>query len=153
MIDIDIDTEAIGIADAKSYTELVKTAINQTLIHENIKLSGEISVKFVNDEEIKELNAMYRGKDKATDVLSFPMYSKDEIDKLKGFAVLGDIVISIDRAKAQAAEYGHGLEREIAFLAVHSTLHLLGYDHDDDMAEGEMFTKQEEILQKVGMIR
>ena len=100
---------------------------------------AEVSVMIVCDKEIQELNLQYRGMDKPTDVLSFPMEDEE---------YLGDIVISLPRARAQAEEYGHSIEREIAFLTAHSMLHLMGYDHED-----EMFAKQEEILNELGYKR
>jgi len=95
------------------------------------------SLVLTDDEEIKDLNLKFRGIDSPTDVLSFPA---DESD------YLGDIFISVDRLIVQAAEYGHSPEREFAFLLVHGILHLLGYDHENEEAEREMFSKQEEIL-------
>jgi len=107
-----------------------------------------VSITFTDNESIRELNREYRDIDRATDVLSFPM--DDEGDDV----VLGDIVISLERAKEQAIEYGHSLEREISFLCVHSTLHLLGYDHETgEEDEKEMFMKQEEILKILGQNR
>jgi len=105
--------------------------------------NSELSVTFVNDEEIRKLNAKFRGKDEPTDVLSFPM----------GGELLGDIVINADAAVRQAREYGHSLRRELAFLAAHSMLHLLGFDHKDKAEEDEMCEKQEEILKTLGIGR
>ncbi|MEO3947403.1 rRNA maturation RNase YbeY [Gorillibacterium sp. CAU 1737] len=135
---------------------------------------GRVELTFVNDEEIRQLNQDYRGKDKATDVLSFPMMDEElddsEIDysdleelseedgEEPGDFVeeesLGDIVISVDRALAQAEEYGHSFEREVGFLFVHGFLHLIGYDHEEGPEEEkEMFAKQEAILEKAGLLR
>jgi len=102
---------------------------------------GEVSVSLVNNEEIHELNLKYRGIDAPTDVLSFPM---------DGY-ILGDIVISMEKAIEQAKEYGYGIERELGFLVAHGMLHLLGYDHEDKSSEREMFTAQEGILEAVGL--
>jgi probable rRNA maturation factor len=118
---------------------------------------GEISVTFVNDEEIQEINRTYRQMDKPTDVLSFPMYEADE-EEIEVFEdeplLLGDIIISIPTAIAQAEEYNHSFDRELGFLAVHGFLHLLGYDHEEgELAEKEMFAKQEEILAAHGLVR
>jgi probable rRNA maturation factor len=118
---------------------------------------GEISVTFVNDEEIQEINRTYRQMDKPTDVLSFPMYEADE-EEIEVFEdeplLLGDIIISIPTAIAQAEEYNHSFDRELGFLAVHGFLHLLGYDHEEgELAEQEMFAKQEEILAAHGLVR
>ncbi|HEX7056944.1 MAG TPA: rRNA maturation RNase YbeY [Bacilli bacterium] len=123
---------------------------------------GEVALTFVDDAKIRALNKEYRGLDKATDVLSFPMleskeeepeifYDAKEADTLP--ELLGDIVISVPRAQAQSEEYGHSLEREIGFLFVHGFLHLLGYDHQDEASEKAMFTLQEEILREAGVAR
>ena len=117
---------------------LIKKAVKTTLKSENWQGRAEVSVTFVDDEQIKELNAAHRGIDSATDVLSFPLNDGDDIGE-----ELGDIVISMERADYQAKEYGHSLDRELAFLAVHSTLHLLGYDHmteeEDKAGENPFF--------------
>lgn len=124
--------------------------------------TGEVSLTFVDDEAIRELNRAYRDKDKSTDVLSFPMWEGDEeeivYDEEDAPAaeqdLLGDIVISVPTALRQSEEYGHSLEREIGFLFVHGFLHLIGYDHEEGEAEEtEMFAKQEAILQKAGLSR
>jgi len=123
---------------------------------------GEVALTFVDDARIHELNREYRGIDRPTDVLSFSMLEGDEPDivfddpedgesALSG--MLGDIVISLERAKAQSEEYGHSLEREIGFLFVHGFLHLLGYDHETPEDEAVMFAKQEEILRRAGLTR
>lgn len=130
------------------YEELIKKAVEGTLEYEEFTADCEISVTFTDNENIRELNREYRDIDRATDVLSFPM--DDEGDDV----VLGDVVISLERAKEQAEEYGHSLEREISFLCVHSVLHLLGYDHElGEAEEKEMFEKQDEILKKLGQTR
>ena len=137
---------------------LVKTAIEKTLRHERFKKNAEVSVSFVNNEEIHALNAEFRGKDKPTDVLSFPMWEDDgiggDVDPDLGAVMLGDIVISVEKAKEQADEYGHSLTREVCFLAVHSTLHLLGYDHEtSEEHEKYMNETQEKILASMGLRR
>lgn len=141
-----------------SLRSLINRVVKATLENENFKKDAEVSVSFVNNETIHKLNLEYRGKDKPTDVLSFPMTDGDEeeddIDLSTGAVMLGDIIISAEKAMEQANEYGHGIEREICFLAVHSTLHLLGYDHEtseDD--EKYMNQTQETILQKIGLTR
>ena len=141
-----------------SLRNLINRVVKSTLENENFKKDAEVSVSFVNNETIHKLNLEYRGKDKPTDVLSFPMTDSDEeeddIDLSTGAVMLGDIIISAEKAMEQANEYGHGIEREICFLAVHSTLHLLGYDHEtseDD--EKYMNQTQEAILQKIGLTR
>ncbi len=108
------------------------------------------SIIFVEKEEIQRINREYRKIDKVTDVISFALCDDPENECSEE---LGDIFICLERAKEQALEYGHSLEREIAFLAVHGYLHLLGYDHRNEEEEKIMFEKQEEILQKAGIGR
>lgn len=137
---------------------LIRKAVTQTLALEGFSSPAEVSVSFVDNEEIHALNLEYRGKDKPTDVLSFPMWEDEEgvgdIDPAGDAVLLGDIVISAEKAVSQAEEYGHSKEREFAFLAVHSTLHLLGYDHEvSEEEEAYMNQKQEEVLVKIGLPR
>ncbi len=117
----------------------------------------DISVTVTDNIHIHELNREYRGVDRPTDVLSFPMYSFTDDDMPEegpAPVVLGDIVISAERAKEQAVEYGHSFQREISFLTVHSVLHLLGYDHEvSEKAENEMFSLQDKIMDKLGILR
>ncbi|WP_370589761.1 rRNA maturation RNase YbeY [Thermoactinomyces sp. CICC 10523] len=116
----------------------------------------EVAVTIVDNEKIHQLNREYRGIDRPTDVLSFPLWEPDEewvIDEEEEEVMLGDIVISLPKAKEQAAEYGHTLARELGFLAVHGFLHLLGYDHETEQEEKEMFSRQEEILSRIGLQR
>jgi probable rRNA maturation factor len=121
--------------------------------------TGEVALSFVTDEEIQQLNKQYRNLDRPTDVLSFAMQDPglDQLeiiyDQIAVIEPLGDIIISIPRAIAQSAEYGHSVEREIGFLFVHGFLHLIGYDHGDETAEVEMFAKQELILELAGLTR
>ena len=122
------------------FKSIIRQAISATLEYENFPCDAEVSVTLCDNEYIKKLNAKYRNKNSATDVLSFPLYdfSEEELTFLDGESVaLGDIVISIERAKVQAKEIGHGFLEEAAFLAVHSTLHLLGYDHERSADEEE----------------
>lgn len=126
---------------------------------------GEVALTFVDDAAIHELNRDYRGIDRPTDVLSFAMnesldeepeivYELEEDEELDGLTdVLGDIIVSVEKAKAQSEEYGHSIEREIGFLFVHGFLHLLGYDHQDAASDAEMMGKQEAALAKVGLTR
>jgi probable rRNA maturation factor len=137
--------------------ELIETAIEKTLRHERFKGNAELSVTFVDNEEIHRLNLAFREKDKPTDVLSFPLWDADEgfeVDPAIGAVALGDIVISAERAAEQAEEFCHSFAREVCFLAVHSTLHLLGYDHEvSEEDEKYMNETQEEILAKMGLHR
>lgn len=142
--------------------EVIKSVILKTLEYEECDFDAEVSVTIVDNDEIRAINNEQRGIDRATDVLSFPMLYFDEngdiidsdFDADGELLLLGDIVISAERAMEQAREYGHGFKREVAFLTVHSMLHLLGYDHVDD-PEGEriMFAKQDEILNLMGITR
>ena len=137
---------------------LIKKSVKEALTQEGFSYPAEVSVSFVDNEAIHKLNLEYREKDKPTDVLSFPMWEKEELSDgsaLDGHAVtLGDIIISAEKAKSQAEEYGHSLEREICFLSVHSILHLLGYDHEtSEEDEIYMKTKQEDVLVKIGLPR
>lgn len=126
---------------------------------ENQKLKGdhEVSLSFVDDEEMRMINKEYRGKDSSTDVLSFPLLDPERIDEesqIEGIPVLlGDIIISFPRAKEQALEYGHSLRREICFLICHSLLHLVGYDHLEDDERSRMESRQKEIMEKAGIGR
>ena len=132
------------------YIEIINKVTLESLKYEEFSEECEISLSFVTDDEIREINSQFRKIDSSTDVLSFPLLTFEEeeiIDKNENDEiVLGDIIISIDTAKRQAEEYEHSLEREIAFLTVHSMLHLLGYDHMEKDEEEEMFSKQKEIL-------
>lgn len=131
---------------------VIRRAISETLTHENFPYDAEVSVTLCDNEYIRRLNKAYRGKDSATDVLSFPLYDRGDFDigECISGAVLGDIVISLERAVAQASELGHGFFREVAFLAIHSTLHLLGYDHERSAEDEEAQCKaQREIIEEV----
>ena len=131
---------------------LLKKAIRTALLCENFRRDAEISLTFADNEGIRELNRSYRDKDSATDVLSFPLYDfhGGETPLGEGRVELGDIVLSLERAAEQAAELGHGFEREAAFLCVHSVLHLLGYDHERSPEDEEiMCERQREIMKKL----
>lgn len=135
---------------------LVRRCCKAVLVNEGFTDSAEISVTFVDDETIHELNKKHRNIDKSTDVLSFPMGENGEFDTNidTGAKVLGDIIISIEHAFAQAEEYGHTLQREIGFLTVHSLLHLLGYDHENGGLEAvQMREREETVLTRVGLKR
>ncbi|MBO5275050.1 MAG: rRNA maturation RNase YbeY [Clostridia bacterium] len=135
---------------------LIKKAITGALKYEEIEDAAEVSVTLVDNARIHELNLEHRDVDRPTDVLSFPMFEDEGLDEDEalGELILGDIVLSLERAKEQAEEYGHSFERECAFLCVHSVLHLLGYDHEiSEEEEKEMFARQEAILQELGITR
>ena len=132
--------------------KVVRRAIYATLEHEKFIYGAEVSVTFCDNEYIRALNKKYREKDKPTDVLSFPLYDGGcfDVGECIGGAMLGDIVISLERAKEQAKEVGNGFMREVAFLAVHSTLHLLGYDHElSPEHEEAQCASQREIISTV----
>ena len=134
-----------------SMKAIVRKAIFNTLVYEGFDRDVEVSVTFTDNEKIKELNSQYRNKNSATDVLSFPMF--DDLTNLPSLdsIPLGDIVISLERAAVQGYHLYHSLYHEVAFLAVHSTLHLLGYDHETSVEdEKEMIRKQKEIMEIIG---
>ena len=134
---------------------LVRRAVAETLRYEQFGNPVEVSVTFTDDEGIRELNQRFRGIDRPTDVLSFPLFDfeggeEPPVDELVG--MLGDIVISLETARAQAEEYGHSFEREVAFLTVHSMLHLLGYDHETGEAdEMDMRRRQRAVMERLGL--
>ena len=135
---------------------LIRRACNAVLEYEHFEGGAEISVNFVDDAQIAQLNKQYRGKDAPTDVLSFPLGENGQYDynQETGAAMLGDIVISMERAVEQAALYGHSLQREVAFLTVHSMFHLLGYDHEaGGRAAVRMREKEEATLIQLGLPR
>lgn len=133
---------------------LVKKAVLATLEFEDFGRRAEVSVTFTDNEKIHVLNREYRNVDRPTDVLSFPLSDGEDYDTDGDAVLLGDIVISLERAQTQAEEYGHSFEREVAFLTVHSMLHLLGYDHETSPEdERDMFARQDEILISAGITR
>lgn len=135
---------------------LIRRCCHAVLVHENFEENAEISVSFVSNADIKELNAKYRDKDSVTDVLSFPLGEDGVYDKNMetGAYMLGDIVISMERAMEQAKTFGHSLEREVGFLTVHSMFHLLGYDHEQGGLQNvKMRELEETVLNKLGISR
>lgn len=135
---------------------LVRKACQAVLAYEKFDSDAEVSVSFVDNDEIHKLNKCYRDKDRATDVLSFPLGENGvyDINQETGAKLLGDVVISIETAVRQAYVYGHSLEREVGFLTVHSMLHLLGYDHETSALDAAiMREKEEEILSEIGISR
>ncbi len=135
---------------------LVRRCCNAVLAFEKFAYPTEISVSFVDNDEIRQINGDYRNKPVETDVLSFPLFEKGEykITPETGMVTLGDIVISLEKAVEQANMFGHSLNREIAFLTVHSMLHLLGYHHEEGgMQEVHMREKEEAVLRQLGLPR
>ena len=143
--------EVILEAECPNETEaIIRRAASGALSAQGAK--GDISVLVTDDNGIRAMNRDYRSVDRPTDVLSFPSNEGDALSAVPdGF--LGDIAISIDRAKAQAEEYGHSFERELSFLTVHGCLHILGYDHMNDEERQEMFALQDNILNDMGITR
>ena len=141
----------------------MRRAIDAVLCAENVKLPCEISVLLTDDEGIHQVNLDMRGVDRPTDVLSFPMFElepgvppegEEYLDPATGTCPLGDMCISLERAAAQAREFGHSLERELCYLTVHSVLHLLGYDHlDEGPMKARMREREEAILGGLGITR
>lgn len=160
MVELITEDEQDKITVTDDLVNLIKTVCEEVMREEQCEFDAQISVTFTDNEEIRKMNSEYRGIDRATDVLSFPMLEFDgdsadaEYDYDGDYAMLGDIVISLERADEQAREYGHSFKREAAFLTAHSMLHLLGYDHVDD-AEGEriMIEKQERVLNNLNITR
>lgn len=135
---------------------LIRRCCTAVLTYEQFQGSAEVSVKFVNDEEIQNLNKTFRNIDRSTDVLSFPLGENGvyDVNPATGAKMLGDIVISMEHAVEQADRYGHSLQREIGFLTVHSMLHLLGYDHEEGGIESvRMREKEETVLTQLGLKR
>lgn len=132
--------------------EKIKDIIIECLDYEGYDDDYEVSLSFVDNKEIHELNKQFRGIDRPTDVLSFPMLSDDFEIELEEES-LGDIVISLERAFEQSKEYNHSFEREVCFLVCHSTFHLLGYDHDTEENTKQMREKEEYILNKLNITR
>lgn len=141
---------------SEQHMELVENLLQHAAKMENIG-EAEVSVTFVTNEKIHEINREYRHVDRPTDVISFALeeMGEGEIEIVGGDMprVLGDIIISVEKTREQAVEYGHSFERELGFLAVHGFLHLLGYDHMTEEEEKVMFSKQEEILTSFGLGR
>ncbi len=154
MVDLIIDYTAAN--ENKMTEDIIRKAVENTLLHHNIDFDVEISVTITNNDEIKNINNEYRKIDAPTDVLSFPMYEfevpaqfdEGELALEQGSVVLGDIVLSVDKIKEQAIEYEHSFETELSYLIIHSTLHLLGYDHIDE-GDKSIMRGQEEIIRKM----
>lgn len=139
------------------YVDLIDRLIQYAADAEKITEEAEMSITFVDNAEIQVINRNYRQKDVPTDVISFAMQEEGEGEQqIIGEEipiVYGDIIISVDKAKEQAEDYGHSVERELGFLALHGFLHLLGYDHMNEAEEKKMFGRQEEILNGFGLKR
>ncbi len=134
--------------------KVLEDLIQKAIVEEDLDYEGEVSIMFVDDEEIHKLNKMHRDKDMPTDVLSFPQYpSLKDDEEVDPYIILGDVVISTETAMRQAESFGHSLMREIGFLVVHSMFHLFGYDHDTEEHTKEMREKEEQVLSSYNLTR
>lgn len=155
-----VQIEYLDIDQNKEYEDVIREVINKCFSVENLENTKlYISITLTNPKNIKKINNEYRKIDKETDVLSFPMFEKEEIEKIikdkkhEVYDVLGDIIISIDRVKEQAEEYGHSFKRELAYMVVHGFYHLMGYDHIKEEDKIIMRPKEEKILQDLNITR
>lgn len=147
----DIDIE-------KDIVEDIENVIERSLESEGIHNDCQLSLTFTDNEEIRLLNSKYRKIDKATDVLSFPLYTKNELEEIKKIGpdvqmILGDIVVSVEKAREQAIEYNHSFKRELCFLICHSMFHLMGYDHMNEDEAKVMREKEKNVLEKLNIYR
>lgn len=152
--------EYLDLEKNKKFEEIIKKVVNQCFKEENLENSKlNISITLTTPENIKKINKEYRNVDNETDVLSFPIFEKDEIDdkilknNFEYEDILGDIVISIKRVEEQAEEYGHSFERELSYMIVHGFYHLMGYDHIKDEDKLVMRAKEEKVLTNLGITR
>lgn len=149
----------LDIEENNEYKNTINSVLEKAFKTEKLDKSNiYINIILTTPENIRKANREYRNIDKETDVLSFPMFEKDEINKIKKtksevFDVLGDIIISIDRVKEQAEEYGHSFERELAYMTIHGFYHLMGYDHMTEEEKKEMREKEENVLEQLNIIR
>ena len=148
-----------GITEKIEYEQIINKVIEECFSNEGLdKLKLYISITLTVPEVIQTINKKYRNIDKPTDVLSFPMFQKEEIEKLifnnyQVEDILGDIIISIPKVEEQAVEYGHSFERELAYMIVHGFYHLMGYDHMVEEDKKDMRKKEDEILNKLHITR
>jgi len=148
-IDLEDQTQSLAV----DQLELLEGLLQFLAKKMDIPSQAEISIIIVDNPKIQQLNHAYRQINEATDVLSFPLQEDNQSFDIDFPVALGDIVISVEKAKEQAVTYGHSFERELGFLLVHGFLHLLGYDHDTEEAEQSMFAKQKELLSEFGLER
>ena len=148
------------IEENKEYEDTIKKVLEQCFKEEKLENSKlYITITLTNSENIRKTNKEYRNIDKATDVLSFPMYEKEELEEkiakqhYEHEDVLGDIVISIEKVEEQAKEYGHSFERELSYMLVHGFYHLMGYDHIEEEDKKKMRPKEEKILNTLKIVR
>lgn len=146
----------LEIEENEKYEEYIKHIVNECFKEEKLdKKNLYINIVLTNPKNIRQINKEQRGIDKETDVLSFPMFEKTEISKIKDnqLDIFGDIVISIERVRNQAEEYGHSFERELAYMVVHGFYHLMGYDHMEEQDKVKMREREENILNKLEIRR
>lgn len=149
-MEIYIDNRQDKVEIGENICDIIEKVVKEVLILENQSLDCEISISFVDNEEIKDLNREYRTIDKETDVLSFPI---DDDFLTEGPILLGDIIISLEKAFEQSIDFGHSLDREIAYLTAHSMFHLLGYDHMEEDEKNIMRDKEKEIMKSLGIFK
>lgn len=153
------DIEYLNVEPNEMYSNLTEKVINKCFeVEDLLDKNIYVSILYTTPNEIQEYNKEYRNIDRATDVLSFPMFEKDEVQKLKqeksvATDVLGDIIINLSQVKMQADEYGHSFERELAYMLVHGFYHLMGYDHIQEEDKKEMREKEEAILNELNINR
>lgn len=150
-MEILISDEQDEVVIEESIRILLEDVVRECLNVEGVGTDFEVSITFVDDKEIKRLNKIYRDIDASTDVLSFPIFDEDE--DLPFTPLLGDIVISLPTAKRQSEEYGHSVEREIAYLTAHSMFHLLGYDHLNEEEKKEMRLKEKQAMKNLKLFK
>ena len=153
------EIEYNGVEKNKTYKDVIKQVLTtcfeiENLINKNVKMT----IILTNPDEIQKINKEYRNIDRPTDVLSFPMFEKSEIDQIRNIGssvpeILGDIIISIEQVEKQAVEYGHSFERELAYMTVHGFYHIIGYDHIEEEDKIEMRRKEEAVLSNIGLER
>ena len=151
-----LEIEFLDISENKEYYNIIKNVLDKCFEEENLNEKNYyISIILTTPNQIKKINSEYRNIDKATDVLSFPMFEKDEIYNKPNEIreTLGDIIISIEKVEEQAKEYGHSFERELSYMVVHGFYHLMGYDHMEEDDKKEMRKKEENILEKLNILR
>lgn len=151
-----LELNYLDIEENKEYEEIIRKVLNKCFKEEKLENKKlYVNVVLTDSKNIQSINKKHRGIDRPTDVLSFPMFKKVELDnlKIKNEDILGDMVISIEKVKQQGEEYGHTFKRELAYMVVHSFYHLLGYDHMTKNDKKEMRQKEEDILQKLDINR
>ena len=154
-----IEVNYNAISELPNEEKLIKKVVSKVLEEEKVLPEVDVYITLTNNEEIHKINKEYRDVDRPTDVLSFPMYERDEIASLKNDTddeiekILGDIIVSVEKVREQAEEYGHSFERELAYLVTHGMLHLLGYDHMIEEEKAVMRKREEEILETLNITR